>query len=65
MVEGAGLGDQDGTRTPSLAPTITRHADDEAHGLPTMLAEAVPECQTACAKARAAWPRKISISMRL
>jgi hypothetical protein len=48
MVQGAGLGNEGDARTPSLAPTITRHAHDEAHGVLTMLAEAVPECQRAC-----------------
>ncbi len=53
VIEGAGLDGEGRARTPGLASPIPRHADDQAHGVRSMLADAVPGCQRA---ARAAGP---------
>ncbi len=61
VVQRAGLGDDYRARTPGFAAPVARHADDQAHGIPLMLADAVSGCQRAPRAAPSASRPKIAI----
>src|SRR5262249_33902576 len=61
VVEGAGLGQDDYARTPGLGSSVPRHAEDQAHEVPTMLADAVGRCQRERRGARSELCYKTSI----